>query len=182
METTPQDAQAISFAIARDEHVEAIVELVQSAYRGDKSRKGWTTEADFLDGQRVDSEMVQALIDGDAGVVLIAMRGGQLSGCCELSMMGEDLAYLGMFAVDPSQQAGGIGRRILAEAQLYCQEQWGARQLSITVIDIREELIAWYERQGFVRTGRVAPFPYGDERFGVPLRDDLQFVELIKKI
>lgn len=172
----------LSFAVATSADVSAVVELVQSAYRGDASRQGWTSEADFLEGQRVDAAMVGALIDSAGAVVLLARSAGRLVGCCELSRRDDGSAYLGMFAVDPTLQARGIGRRILAAADRFVSAEWGAGRVVITVIDIRDELIAWYERQGFERTGASAPFPYGDERFGIPLRDDLRFVELAKNL
>jgi ribosomal protein S18 acetylase RimI-like enzyme len=87
-----------------------------------------------------------------------------------------------MFAVRPGSQGGGLGRRVLARAERLAREEWGVREMHMTVISVREELIAWYERRGYRRTGRMAPFPYGDERFGVPRRDDLEFELLVKEL
>jgi ribosomal protein S18 acetylase RimI-like enzyme len=87
-----------------------------------------------------------------------------------------------MFAVDPGQQGGGLGRAVLEEAERIARDEWGAGELRMTVIVQREDLIGWYERRGFVRTGELTAFPYGDERFGRPLRDDLAFETLTKKL
>jgi hypothetical protein len=71
---------------------------------------------------------------------------------------------------------------IIEEAQRSARETWGAREMHMTVISVREDLIAWYERRGYRRTGRTTPFPYGDERSGIPLRDDLHFELLVKEL
>jgi GNAT superfamily N-acetyltransferase len=164
------------FHTATEDDVDGIVELVQSAYRGETSRQGWTTEADLVDGQRVDADMVRAAIAGD-GVVVLLVEGGELLACCELRPLGDGAAYLGMFAVRPGHQGGGIGRRVIAHAAEVAQG-WGADRIRLTVIEQRAELIDWYKRLGYEPTGETEPFPYDDERFGRPLRGDLRFVVL----
>jgi ribosomal protein S18 acetylase RimI-like enzyme len=89
--------------------------------------------------------------------------------------------YFGMFAVDPELQGGGLGKTVLAEAERIAREQWQCGAMRMTVIEQRAELIAWYERRGYRRTGEYQPFPYGDERFGIPRRDDLRFEVLLKE-
>jgi ribosomal protein S18 acetylase RimI-like enzyme len=159
--------------------VPAIVALVQSAYRGDASRVGWTTEADLLEGQRTDPEAVGEAVDDPAGVLLLAFRGSELVACCRLQRH-DDHAYFGMFAVRPDLQGVGVGKAVIAEAERQAVERWGVPAVQMTVISAREELLAWYERRGYRRTGQFTPFPYGDARFGVPLRADLVFETLIK--
>ncbi|MEV6977160.1 GNAT family N-acetyltransferase [Kitasatospora sp. NPDC093806] len=171
----------LNFRPATTADVAALVDLVESAYRGDASRAGWTTEADLLAGQRTDTQGVTTAVTHPDGVVLLAERGGELLACCQLEHRGEH-AYFGMFSVRPGRQGGGVGRAVLAEAERFAAEEWGAAQLEMTVIEQRTELIAWYERRGFSRTGDYSPFPYGDERFGVPLRPDLRFEKLIKAL
>ncbi|MFF4381263.1 GNAT family N-acetyltransferase [Kitasatospora sp. NPDC001547] len=161
--------------------VPALVALVESAYRGDASRAGWTTEADLLDGRRTDSEAVTAAVGHPEGLVVLAERDGELLACCQLERRGER-AYFGMFSVRPGLQGGGIGRAVLAEAERVAAEEWGVGAMEMTVIEQRAELIAWYERRGFRRTGEFSPFPYGDERFGIPLRPDLRFAHLVKEL
>lgn len=161
--------------------VPAVVALVQSAYRGDSGRRGWTTESDLLDGQRTDAADVADLIARPDSRILLLEQDGRLLASCHLERHGE-AAYFGMFAVDPTLQAGGLGKRLLGEAERIAREAWGCRAMEMTVIVQREELIAWYERRGYRRTGAYKPFPYGDERFGVPRRDDLRFEILTKDL
>ena len=170
-----------TFRLATPVDVAAIVPLVESAYRGDVSRKGWTTEADLLDGQRTDPAGVAELITKPGSCMLLAERDGALLACANLEKRG-DAGYFGMFSVRPDLQGGGIGRATLAEAERFARDDWHCREMQMTVISVRDELIAWYERRGYRRTGIYSPFPYGDERFGIPRRDDLRFELLVKPL
>lgn len=161
--------------------IPTVVALVQSAYRGDASRAGWTTEADLLDGQRIDPEGVAADMARPDSLVLLAERGGDLLACAHVEKQG-DYGYFGMFAVRPALQGSGLGRIVLAEGERIVRDQWHCAHMRMTVIDVRDELIAWYERRGFRRTGEYRPFPYGDPRFGLPRRDDLRFEWLQKDL
>ncbi|MFJ9173382.1 GNAT family N-acetyltransferase [Streptomyces sp. NPDC102360] len=161
--------------------VDVLVALIESAYRGDSSRTGWTTEADILEGQRTDPQGVLEVIEDPDSRLLTVERDGAVVACCQLEHRGEH-AYFGMFAVSPAQQGAGLGKAIIAEAEGRARETWGVSEMHMTVIDAREELIAWYERRGYRRTGRFSPFPYGDERFGIPQRDDLRFELLVKPL
>lgn len=182
METAPpRDSEELTFRDATDADVPALVELIQSAYRGDSSRAGWTTEADILEGRRTDPQGVRAVVEAPGSRMLVVERDGVPVACCQLEHRGE-AAYFGMFAVRPSLQGGGLGKVIIAEAERTVRESWGAREMHMTVISVREDLIAWYERRGYRRTGRMSPFPYGDERFGIPQRDDLAFELLVKDL
>lgn len=169
------------FRDATDADVDALVSLIESAYRGDSSRAGWTTEADILEGQRTDPEGVLRVIKAPDSRLLTVERDGMILACCQLEHRG-DHAYFGMFAVSPVLQGSGLGKVIIAEAERIVREVWGAKEMHMTVISVRNDLIAWYERRGYRRTGRMTPFPYGDERFGILLRDDLRFELLVKEI
>ncbi|BEP16626.1 GNAT family N-acetyltransferase [Acidothermaceae bacterium B102] len=167
-------------ALAAD--VEAVTALVQGAYRGDTSRAGWTTEADLLDGQRIDVDEVAAKLGHDSTEVLVAVTAeGAVVACCEIERRPEG-AYFGMFAVDPRQQSSGIGRRVLEAAEARAVALWSASTMEMTVIEQRSELIAWYERRGYRLTGERRPFPYGDVSKGLPRRPDLVFVVLAKTV
>ncbi|MGW0752759.1 GNAT family N-acetyltransferase [Streptomyces sp. NPDC002587] len=172
---------ALSFRTAEEADVTELVALVESAYRGDASRGGWTTEADYLEGQRTDADGVRQIIETPDSTLVVVERAGELVACCQLEHRG-DHAYFGMFAVRPGLQGAGLGKEILAEAERRARETWGAREMRMTVVNVREELIAYYVRRGYRRTGELSPFPYGDERFGVPLRDDLAFELLVKSL
>lgn len=173
--------ESLSFRAATEADIPALVELVTSAYRGETSRVGWTTEADMLDGQRIDPEVLRADIVRPRSVVLLAERDGALLACAHVAE--EDRAgYFGMFAVRPELQGGGVGKRLLTEAERLVAADWRLPAMRMAVIDIRDSLIAFYERRGYARTGIHKPFPYGDERFGIPLRDDLRFEVLEKDL
>jgi ribosomal protein S18 acetylase RimI-like enzyme len=171
----------LTFRSATEADVLDLVALIESAYRGDASRDGWTTEADLLEGQRTDPEGVAAVVGNASGRLLVAERDGELVACCQLEHRG-DHAYFGMFAVRPALQGSGLGKVIIAEAERTALGAWGATEMRMTVIRQREELIAWYERRGYRRTGQLTPFPYGDERFGIPQRADLEFELLVKPL
>lgn len=179
---TSRAKPAIAFRTARPDDVTDVVALVESAYRGDSGRQGWTTEADLLEGQRTDEASVTELIRRPDSLLLLAKLDDNLAGCCHLARRDGDRAYFGMFAVAPELQGTGLGGAVLAEAERTARDRWGAGWLRMTVISRREELLAWYRRRGYEPTGETEPFPYGDERFGIPLCDDLEFLVLEKPI
>lgn len=175
-------AQNISFRIATLQDLAGLEVLVNSAYRGESSRAGWTTEADLLGGQRTDLEDLKEHVEKPGGRILLVEGGAQdLLGCAYLEVFGKrgENLYLGMITVRPTLQAQGLGRAILKEAERLAKES-GCERLQMTVISLRSELIAWYERRGFSRTGKTQRFPYGNPRFGLPKRPDLEFVVLEK--
>lgn len=175
----------LTFRIATtgEEDVNAILKLVRSAYRGDASRTGWTTEADLLDDQRIDAAGILEKINEPQGVILLAHDDeGKLASCCEILKRDEELSYFGLFAVDPLRQAGGIGRQVLAEAEAYARKVFGVATMEMTVIWTRDELISWYVRRGYTKTDRTKPFPYEHLVEGKALRDDLYFTVLVKEL
>ena len=132
-----------------------------------------------VQGGAVDAAGLQADLERADSVILLATAGDEIHGCCHLAS--EDGAgYFGMFAVNPQLQGSGLGKLLMARAETFVQQRWGHRQMRMTVIDCRHELIAFYQRRGYVRTGITKPFPYGDARFGLPKRDDLRF-EILEK-
>ncbi|MGH8025369.1 MAG: GNAT family N-acetyltransferase [Pseudoxanthomonas sp.] len=169
----------LTFRPATLADIDALVVLVTSAYRGDVSRQGWTTEADILDGQRIDPDVLRQDIERERSRIVIAERETQLLACAHVAEDG-GAGYFGMFSVKPDLQGGGVGKLLLAEAERIARDEWRLSAMRMTVIDVRDELIAFYERRGYRRTGITKPFPYGDERFGIPKRDDLRF-EVLEK-
>ena len=113
--------------------------------------------------------------------VLVMRHGDDVAGCVSLRRLDDDTWYLSMLAVDPELQVGGVGKAIMAGAEKFAYERGGQR-MKISVINLREQLMAWYERQGYVRTGAVEPFPYDDATVGTPLREGLALVILNKPL
>ena len=162
--------------------IPALHGLIESAYRGESSRRGWTTEADLLDGQRTDPEALAAILAAPGQTMLLAERDGVLVGCVLAASPRDGVGYLGMLSVDPERQAGGIGRRLVRAAEAEVQRTWGARAMEMTVFWQRSELIAWYERLGYRRTGEERPFDMADPRLGLAKRPDLHFVVLARDL
>jgi GNAT superfamily N-acetyltransferase len=156
----------LQFAMADAGRAEDVARLVNSAYRGDSSRQGWTTEADILGGQRVDAAMVlEAVASPETCIVLAYLpAGNELVGCFQLEGRGTPCAHLGMLSVAPSRQNQGIATKLLARADEVAQS-WSSTRVQMTVISLRTELIAFYERRGFRKTGNVEPFPSDDPRY-----------------
>ena len=180
----------LSFRPAAHADIPALIDLVTSAYRGDASRRGWTTEADLLDGQRIDADMLRADLDAPESFILLAVDSADDDrprpvGCAHIAKHpGDDsvpTAYFGMFSVSPDLQGGGVGKALLAESERLARDTLGCARMRMTVIDTREELVAYYVRRGYARTGIRKPFPYDDPRYGLPRRDDLQF-EVLEKM
>lgn len=130
--------------------------LVGRAYRGTGGEPGWTTEAHLFHGPRTFASDVEALLDSPQETLIVAEREGALIACCTVTDLGST-AYFGMFAVSPNEQGTGLGTAVLAEAERVAREELGAARMTMTVITTRAELLAWYGRRGYQRTGRVTP-------------------------
>lgn len=148
----------MEFRTATEDDVDAIVALVGRAYRGTGGEPGWTTEAHLFDGPRTDADDVRSVLAAPHDTLVLAEEDGVLLGCCTVTDRGR-IAYFGMFAVSPTAQGTGLGTAVLAEAERIARDELGAARMVMTVIASRAELLAWYERRGYVRTGRIAPLP-----------------------
>lgn len=171
--------QKINFRTAELADIPQINILVNSAYRGESSKKGWTYEADLLDGQRINNELLEDVINSSDQVIFLGFINQQLIGCAHLKKE-QNKAYIGMLTIQPDLQANGFGKQLLSSAEIWIHDHWRAPLVEMTVIQKRTELIAWYERRGYVVTTETRPFPYGDERFGKPKMIDLEFIVLKK--
>jgi len=172
----------LKFRRANSDDAARLVALVNSAYRGESSKKGWTTEADILGGQRTDEEKMRELLAAkDSRVELAFSEEGALAACVHLKKEADGSCYLGMLSVDPNRQAGGLGKELLAQSEKIARA-WGCARMRMTVISVRAELIAYYERRGYRPTGRTEPFPENDPRFGLPKVRGLTFAELEKPL
>lgn len=168
----------------------SLVALINGAYRGESARRGWTTEADLIGGQRVDAAMLVEMIGQKNSPILVfesrAAFGPRIVACVRVRGEFVDAkparAHFGLLTVAVDQQRRGIGDRLLAEAERFARQRLGALEMRMHVISLRSALIAWYERRGYRATGEKAAFPYGESRFGLPLRDDLEFVIMTKSL
>lgn len=163
----------------------AVVALMNRAYRGEAKQVTWNTEAAYISGDRTSLPLLEADIAGAPDASLLIARtaadGPALTACVWLEPLGDHVWYLGSLTVDPAIQLGGMGHRLLAAAEDWVRAR-GGRTIRMTVVHVREGLIAWYQRRSYRLTGETRPFPYDDHRFGVPTRPDLHFVVLEKTL
>lgn len=155
----------------------AIADLLNSAYRGESSRAGWTTEADLIDGLRTTAQAIAHLIQQSNTFILVGELDQQLAAtvCCELLQEGSShKAKLGMIAVKPILQNQGLGKQMIQAAEAQARNQWPVQAYCMTVVTVRDTLIAFYQRQGYQPTGVVQPFPYDSALWQVKV-DGLQF-------
>lgn len=160
---------------------DALHALIESAYRGDSARRGWTHEADLLGGQRTDRQALDDLLANERQTMLVARTAEGIAGCIALTDKGEGRFYFGMLTVAPDLQGIGLGKRLLDAAERHAAAA-GAEVMEMQVIKQRTDLIAWYERRGYRATGATLPFPMDDPRFGLPKRSDLLFALFEKKL
>ena len=171
---------------------EAVVALVQDAYRGEGGDGRWTTEAHLVRGHRTTRAEVEGHIVAERSVLLVAEDDAGLLACCHIQALGGDAdrgaegtgagrAHFGLFAVRPGRQGGGVGRAMVTRAEDWARSRWGASVMEMQVIDGRSELLAWYDRLGYRRTDRTIPFPVDNED-DMPLVAGLCFVVLEKRL
>ncbi len=170
---------AISFRGAVSTDAPHIAALVNSAYRGDSSRAGWTTEADLVTGARTDAGDVLRMLAEPGSMILLCLQEGAIVGTVYLKQTDATSAYLGLFVVKPTLQGGGIGKQFIQAAERAAQAQFGISRMWMTVISVREELLAYYERRGYRRTSELKPFPR-EAGASVPQVDNLQLAVLEK--
>jgi ribosomal protein S18 acetylase RimI-like enzyme len=175
-------AEPVLLVPATEADYPAIIDLANRAYRGTGPEASWNVE-NVIEGQRLDESLLRndLTANPDAVLLLWCEQGGSLLGCVWLEPSRSGAWYLGLLAVEPRLQKRQLGRTLLAAAEDYAR-QHGAHRIRMTVVHLRDTLIAWYQRRGYALTGETRPFPYGDERFGRPLRDDLHFVVLEKPL
>ena len=161
-----------------------VIDLVNLAFRGSGPSASWNVESGFIEGQRLNESLLRDDFAAKPEGLLLMHRdeaNGTLLGTVWLAPVGDGVWHLGLLTVRPDLQKKKLGRTLLAAAESFAKQR-GAQRIRMTVVNVRDLLIAWYERRGYTRTGETQPFPYGDERVGKPLRDDLHFIVLEKDI
>jgi ribosomal protein S18 acetylase RimI-like enzyme len=159
--------------------VPELTALINSSYRGESSKKGWTTEANLIDGQRIDNEsLTEQMEDPNAVVLKNTDETGKITGCVYLQKRGDKL-YLGMLTVSPLLQTNGLGRQLLQAAEDYARSI-NYHTITMTVITTRTELVSWYERRGYQKNGEVIPLVI-PEKFGI-LKQPLNMFKLEKEV
>ncbi|WP_304190455.1 GNAT family N-acetyltransferase [Phenylobacterium aquaticum] len=169
---------------ATDTDLDAVAALVNSAYRGESSRAGWTTEADYLDGQRTDAAILRRDLAAQRDAALLMFKDAPdapLLGTVWLEPAEPGVWYLGMLTIRPDQQDRKLGRTLLEGGEAFAAAK-GARRIRMTVVSIRDTLIAWYERRGYAETGETRPFPYDNDQIGQPRVPDLSFIVMEKAL
>jgi N-acetylglutamate synthase-like GNAT family acetyltransferase len=160
-----------------------IESLVNSAYRGESGMRGWTTEAHLLGGVRIDRERLEKTVASSDSVILVCeSESGDILACVQLTRKENGVVFLSMLTVDVDKQTGGLGKKLLAESERFSKTELLASRIEMFVIAIRIELVAWYERRGYLRTGLNHEFPKDDPRFGIPLAGNLDFISLYKQL
>ena len=172
------DQPALTFRKAVSSEAVAIVALVNSAYRGESSKQGWTTEANLLDGTRTNTADISNLIAQPGSMILLCLEDAEIIGCAHLEFAGGE-CRLGMLVVKPGLQSRGIGKRLMQAAENVAGETQGVRKITMSVISVRRELIAFYERRGYRSTGQRKPF-VADDTHGFPKAQAIEF-EILEK-
>jgi len=167
--------------VATVDELQEVVDLVNVAFRGSE---GWAVEFRVVDGPRITLAGLKADLEKKPEALQLVWRDeadDSLVGSMWVEPVGDGVWYLGLLCVRPDAQTRQLGRTLLAETEELMRTR-GGRRVRITVMTVRDTLMAWYERRGYVRTGDIKPFPYGDTSVGIPLRDDLEFAVLEKEL
>jgi ribosomal protein S18 acetylase RimI-like enzyme len=170
----------LSFRSAVSSDAETLHALVNSAYRGESSKQGWTTEAYLLDGTRTNKADIENLIARKGSMILLYVEGAEIIGCVHLELSRAE-CQLGMLVVKPGLQGRGIGKQLMQAAEAMARDTWGVGMITMSVISVRHELIAFYERRGYRRTGRRKPF-VADDTHGFPKSQPIEFEVLEKHL
>jgi hypothetical protein len=170
----------IKIKLASAEHAHEVCALVNSVYRGENAKKGWTTEADFIGGIRITSEKVAEIIARENDVIILALLNNNIIGCVHLEKKGS-FTLLGMLSVDVNTQDKGIGKILITECERYTKEVYKCSEIKMKVIGRRTELIDYYKRRNYIITGEREEFGSAGETFG-DTKEKLYFEIMSKKL
>jgi N-acetylglutamate synthase-like GNAT family acetyltransferase len=167
---------------AQENDIKTLVRLVNSVYRGEEAKKSWTTEADLLEGLRIDESTLQALIQNPNHTILVLENheSGALLGCVELEKSEPGVYRLGLLSVVASEQRSGLGTHLLTSAESYARKELHAQKIEMSVVSVRKELLDWYFRRGYKLNGKSYPFSGEATRLSSFKKEPLFFVVLEK--
>ncbi len=171
----------LQFPLALPKQAGEITLLVNSVYRGEGAKKGWTTEADILGGIRITEEKVREIINTENNIIMLAVYENKIIACVHLEKEG-NFCWLGMLSVDVNYQTYGLGKILIAKSEKYVKENFGCDEMKMKVIGIRNELVDYYKRRGYSLTGERVDFITAEETFGEPKIKNLYFEVLSKKL
>jgi ribosomal protein S18 acetylase RimI-like enzyme len=172
----------ISLQLAKEADLPAIVAIMNAAFRGTEAERGWSSEGGYIKATRTSESLLsEEIAEGVHYLLAKDEVTSVLQGCVSLQALSLEKWHLGSLTVDPELQNTGFGRKLLGSAEDYAAMR-GARTIEMTVVNIRDALISWYERRGYRLTDETRSFPYGDHRYGTPTRSDLKFVVLEKHL
>ncbi|KAK7429468.1 hypothetical protein QQZ08_004060 [Neonectria magnoliae] len=170
----------LNFRIATLDDAPQLQPMVEAAFRSEDSRKDWTADMVLSDNFRIDiEEIIKKIVQPNSATLMATDDNDVLVGSISVFKLNPDVARLSLLAVDQKYQRRGVGRRILTYGEDYCRRVWGVKTFGLNVLSTREQLISWYVRRGYRRTGETTPFPY-DLMKGRPLPEGLMFIELEK--
>ncbi|KAF4447839.1 Acyl- N-acyltransferase [Fusarium albosuccineum] len=172
----------LEFRTATPDDAPQLQQLIQSAFRAEDSRKDWVGDADLAANFRLEvDEIMPGITKPDSAFLVAIDSSGGIVATIGVAKRGPDVARFFMLAVDQGRHRGGIGRQVLGYAEDYCQRVWGVDKIGLDALSVRKELIAWYLRCGFRKTGELTPFP-ADKINGRAVGEDLYFVEMEKDL
>ena len=147
-----------SFRTASKLDTEAIAQLVNKAYRPESGTPGWTHEADLVAGNRTSASQVAETISKPDSVILVGLKNSEIVACVHIEKDGNN-SYIGMLAVNPTVQGVGTGKQVLAYAENYAATVLGSEKFVMVVVSARTELISFYLRRGYQKTGSIMDYP-----------------------
>jgi len=168
-----------TFRTASKSDAEAIAQLVNKAYRPETGSAGWTHESDFVSGNRTSAGQVAEIMSTPDSVILVGLKDSEIVACIQVEKDGKN-SHIGMLAVNPNLQGAGAGKHMLAHAESYANESFCSEKFIMAVVSSRSELIAFYLRRGYQKTGAVHDYPLS-AGVGTPKLSDLKIEALEKR-
>lgn len=174
--------ESLNFRTASADDASALQRLIQAAFRAEDSRQGWVADTALNARFTIDiAHIAKTITEPDSDFLIASNKAGDIVATIAVSKRDPDHARIFMLAVDQRWQQGGLGRQVLAYAEQYCQRTWGVTRLGLDALSTRQELISWYLRRGYLKTGEMKPFPR-DAYSDLDLPEDLVFVQFEKSI